>query len=140
MEMTVPVETLGFLVKMTQHTQTKTVDKALAPFEITVVGWAALKRIAENPGASQHALAIMTFNSDQAFGTLAQRLARLDMIERVEGPGRAVIHSLTPKGQLTLNKCDRLVRRTLGKLYASLSEGEQDQLGRLLKKALGAGH
>lgn len=45
-----------------------------------------------------HDLAVLTFQTDQSFGSLATRMAERGLIERVPGPGRAVKHRLTEKG------------------------------------------
>jgi len=51
-----------------------------------------------HPGASLHDLAVLTFQTDQAFGTLAARLEARGLIRRVNGPGRAIRPELTPEG------------------------------------------
>ena len=72
--MTTSLEALGRAVKQAQYRQHRALEAALAPLDTTVVQWDAMRAMARLPGASAHDLAIATFQSDQAFGTLANRL------------------------------------------------------------------
>ena len=87
-----------------------------------------------------HRLAEVSFNSDQAFGTLATRLIRAGLIARDAGPGRVLTHRLTPPadpggrgGVAGRGPANRVVEASL----SVLSVEEKDQLARLLAKALG---
>ncbi len=68
------LEPLGLLIKTVQHRHHRTLDAKLAPLGVSLVQWSALREIDRHPGVSMHRLAELTFNSDQAFGTLATRL------------------------------------------------------------------
>src|ERR1700712_201506 len=135
--MTPRPQRVGLTIKRLQMRHHRALDKALAEHGITLVQWDALRHLAANPDASLHDLAQLTFQSDQAFGTLAQRMIDRRLIERVPGPGRAVRHQLTGKGdQLRTagnDLVDRVFRDTLGRLSAD----ELAQLDTLLAKALG---
>ena len=83
-----------------------------------------------------HRLAALTFNSDQAFGTLATRLRKLGLIERLPGGGRAMVHGLTPKGRTLLGAGRPLVQKVLSQSFAPLTEAERATLQELLSKLL----
>lgn len=85
-------------VKRLQMRHHRALTAELAELDISLVQWDALRHLDENPEASLHDLALLTFQSDQAFGTLASRMIGRGLIERVPGPGRAVRHRLTALG------------------------------------------
>lgn len=49
---------------------------------MSVVQWDALRHLHQNPGASLHDLARLTFQTDQSFGSLAARMIDRGLIER----------------------------------------------------------
>ncbi len=124
--MTSPVHETGLLVKRLQMQHHRAVNAELAPLDISIVQWDALRRLHENPGASLHDLALLTFQTDQSFGALASRLIARGLIERVPSPGRAVRHRLTAKGdQLRVNGAgivDGVLRRSLDPLTPAQRE------------------
>jgi DNA-binding MarR family transcriptional regulator len=130
------IEDLGLLIKRAQHRHHRRIDAGLATVGISLVQWNALREIARNPDASMHRLAELSFNSDQAFGTLTIRLMRSGLIERFQGPGRVTHHRLTPQGADLLREGRKHVTKLLAKSFASLDEEERDTLGRLLAKLL----
>jgi len=78
----------------------------------------------------------MTFQSDQAFGALASRLIERGMIERVPGPGRAVRHKLTSKGEATLRKGYDMVDQVFEASFSPLTIRQREEFYRLLSRAL----
>ena len=130
------IEDVGLLIKRAQHRHHREIDASLGTVGISLVQWSALREIDRNPGASMHRLAELSFNSDQAFGTLMARLLRIGLIERLQGPGRVAHHRLTPNGIDLLRKGRRLVTKVLALSFASLDEKERDALGTLLAKLL----
>ncbi|HAT30906.1 MAG TPA: MarR family transcriptional regulator [Janthinobacterium sp.] len=136
--MNISIEALGLLVKKAQYRQHRAVETKLAPLGVSLVQWNALREIERNPGVSLHRLAELTFNSDQAFGTLAARLLKLALIERRAGLGRATIHQLTPKGADILGQCGPLVQEAVADAFAPLSESDRVELSRLLTTLLDA--
>ena len=129
-------ETLGLSIKKLQHRHHRALDTALSELGISLVQWNALREIDRNPGATMHALAALTFNSDQAFGTLTARLIRQGWIERQIGPGRANAHRLTAEGQTMLYRGREPFASVVDRSFAALDEGERDTLMRLLDKLL----
>ena len=104
---------------------------------VSLVQWDALRHLDENPGASLHDLAVLTFQSDQSFGTLAVRMINRGLIERVSGPGRAVRHRLTDRGRSLRKEGDSIVERVLQASFAPLTPAELSTLDSLLLRVLG---
>lgn len=129
-------ESLGFLIKALQHRHHRALDAVLGEIGITLVQWNALREIDRNPGASMHQLAELTFNSDQAFGTLAHRLLRAGLIKREQGQGRVLVHVLTERGHALLVDGKNRHSTVLRACFAALSSEECDQLSRLLDRLI----
>jgi DNA-binding MarR family transcriptional regulator len=85
-----------------------------------------------SPGASLHELAQLTFQSDQAFGTLASRMVDRGLIERLDGPGRAVRHRITPKGAKLLAAGGAIADDVLADSFAPLGRRQLEALADLL--------
>jgi DNA-binding MarR family transcriptional regulator len=111
-------------------------NEALAPLGLTIVQWDALRHISEQPDASLHDLAQLTFQSDQSFGTLAARMIERDLIERVAGPGRAVHHRLTDRGATLRAAGADVVVRVLAKSFAPLSTDQLAAFDETLRQLL----
>lgn len=129
-------EILGLSIKKLQHRHHRALDTALSKLGVSLVQWNALREIDRNPGATMHALAALTFNSDQAFGTLTARLIRQGWIERQVGPGRANAHRLTAEGEAMLQRGRGRFGDVAARSFAALDGGERDTLMRLLDKLL----
>ena len=132
--MTRPLTQIGLAVKRLQHRHHRAADAALGALGLTLVQWDALRHMAENPGASLHDLALLTFQSDQAFGTLAGRMVDRGLIERTGGPGRAVRHRLTERGERLRVDGLRVVEGVLTESLSPLTAAELAQLDGLLRK------
>jgi len=132
--MTRPLTQIGLAVKRLQHRHHRGGDTALTALGLTLVQWDALRHIAENPGASLHDLARLTFQSDQAFGTLATRMVDRGLIERLGGPGRAVRHRLTERGERLRVEGQHVVEGVLAESLSPLTADELAQLDGLLRK------
>jgi DNA-binding MarR family transcriptional regulator len=126
------LETLGRAVKQVQYRHHRALDTRLATAGTTLAQWDALRAISLNPGASAHALAVETFQSDQSFGTLANRLAAQDLITRRAGRGRRIEHRLTPAGKRILNAGRPIAEGVFAASFAQLSEKERSTLLDLL--------
>lgn len=124
-------------VKRLQYRHHRALNRALAPLGLSLVQWDTLRHLHRQPGASLHDLAVLTFQTDQSFGSLAARMADRGLIERVPGPGRAVKHRLTEEGARLRaagqDAVDTVVRSSL----SALSQAQLNQLGELLDTALG---
>jgi DNA-binding MarR family transcriptional regulator len=134
------LQEVGLSVKRLQMRHHRAIDAALVPHGISLVQWDALRHLDQNPGASLHDLAQLTFQSDQSFGTLAARMIQRDLIERVPGPGRAVHHRLTEKGRKLRQVGDRVVDEILSDSFAVLTPVQLATFGNLLTRLLTQTH
>ena len=130
--MTTELQVLGREIKRAQWRHHRAFDMRLAESGTTITQWDALRAIARHPGASAHELAGETFQSDQAFGTLASRLVAQKLIERRPGWGRRIEHHLTPAGERMLAAGHPIADAVLGESFAALTEPERAQLLALL--------
>lgn len=132
--MTTDLEALGQAIKRAQHRNHRTMDSALREIGISLVQWDALRAIERMPGASGHELAVATFQSDQAFGTLANRLVDRGLVARSAGRGRRFEHVLTKAGHAALTEGRRLSVGVLKDLFAPLDEAQRTELLRSLRE------
>ncbi|HEY1719914.1 MAG TPA: MarR family transcriptional regulator [Magnetospirillaceae bacterium] len=130
------LQELGRSIKRLQTRHHREMDALLGEIGTTLVQWDALRAVGRNPDASSHDLAELTFQTDQAFGTLATRLIDKGLITRAAGKGRALRHRLTPKGQEILKKGTAVAEKMLSKSFAPLNEAERAQLLGLVLRLL----
>jgi DNA-binding MarR family transcriptional regulator len=130
------LEDVALSIKKVQARHHRALDRRLSPLGVTLVQWNALREIGRNPGVSAHALAELTFNSDQAFGALATRLIRQGFVLREPGIGRAIVHRLTPKGAKLRDAGQEVLLEVLKQSFAQLSVAERQHLQALLTKLL----
>ncbi|GAA5168419.1 MULTISPECIES: MarR family winged helix-turn-helix transcriptional regulator [Amycolatopsis] len=128
---------VALAVKRLQYRHHRALSRALAPLDLSLVQWDTLRHLHRRPDASLHDLAVLTFQTDQSFGSLATRMAERGLIERVPGPGRAVRHRLTDKGARLRAEGQELVDAIAESSFQNLSAAELDQLGELLDRVLG---
>lgn len=131
--MTTDLEALGQLVKRAQYRNHRTMDTALRAVGVSLVQWDALRAVDRMPDASAHDLAVATFQSDQAFGTLAGRLVDRGLIERRAGRGRRLEHVLTEAGRSALDEGHAIARSVLADLFAPLAEPQREALSEVLR-------
>lgn len=124
----------GRLLKRAQWRNHRSADRALTAIGISLVQWDALRAISEAPDSSAHDLAIATFQSDQSFGTLANRLERMGLIVRTSGRGRRVEHGLTAEGQRMLGAGFEVTAGVSERSFAKLSQAELETLRGLLER------
>jgi DNA-binding MarR family transcriptional regulator len=134
------LQEIGLSVKRLQMRHQRALNAGLAPLKISLVQWDALRHLDQNPGRSLHDLAQLTFQSDQAFGTLAGRMLDRGLIERVPRPGRAVTHQLTDKGRELRQAGGQIVDRVLAKSLADLSPKQLARFDKILNLLLSSGH
>ncbi|OLV15464.1 MarR family winged helix-turn-helix transcriptional regulator [Deinococcus marmoris] len=134
MSVTTELETLGRTIKRIQYQHHRALETGLAAVGTTLAQWDALRAIARNPGASAHILAGETFQSDQAFGTLAKRLVAQELIERRPGQGRRIEHHLTPAGRHMLDAGFPIADGVMTASFARLSGEERAALLTLLSR------
>lgn len=132
--MATDIEQLGRAIKIAQSRHHRALDSRLRTVGSTLAQWDALRAISNLPGASAHDLAVATFQSDQAFGTLANRLEAQGLIERRAGHGRRIEHHLTQDGRAVLRAGRKVAHDVLSESFADLSERERTQLLQLLER------
>jgi DNA-binding MarR family transcriptional regulator len=136
--MSTELQHLGRGLWSAQHRHRSALDRELAAIGTTFPQWFALGEIARHPGSSAHWLAVKTFQSDQSFGTLANRLEAQGLIIRSPGEGRRVAHLLTPAGEAVLAAANAVGDRMLETSFGPLSTTERRTLLELLER-VGAG-
>ncbi|WP_134664839.1 MULTISPECIES: MarR family winged helix-turn-helix transcriptional regulator [Amycolatopsis] len=127
---------VALAVKRLQHRHHRALSQALQPLGLSLVQWDTLRHLANHPEASLHDLAVLTFQTDQSFGTLAARMVERGLIERVPGPGRAVRHRLTEEGSELRAAGQELADVVVKKSFSRLSAAQLNELGALLDVAL----
>ncbi|MFJ1806897.1 MULTISPECIES: MarR family winged helix-turn-helix transcriptional regulator [unclassified Streptomyces] len=135
--MVVELQILGRAVKAAQYRQHRALDSRLASIGSTLAQWDALRAIGRTPGASARQLAAATFQSEQAFGTLAGRLVAQGLVDRQPGHGRRIEHHLTPEGQRVLKAGHGVADSVLAECFEGLAETEREALLGLLRKIEG---
>lgn len=124
------------MVKRLQMRHHRAANAALAELGVSLVQWDALRHLHENPNASLHDLAQLTFQTDQAMGTLAARLQARGLIERTPGAGRAVRHRLTSEGERVRQQGAGVMDGVLERSFAPLTAAERETFHALLAKLL----
>jgi len=133
------LQDLGRAVKQLQYRHHRGMDSRLREAGTSLPQWDALRAISRRPNSSAHALAEMTFQTDQSFGALANRLVGRGLIERVAGPGRAIRHRLTAKGETTLRKGYEVIDEVFESSFAPLTRRQREELYSLIKRVLTEG-
>ncbi|WP_433654505.1 MarR family winged helix-turn-helix transcriptional regulator [Nocardia sp. CA-128927] len=128
------LQALGRAVKQAQYRHHRALDSRLAAVGTTLAQWDAMRAIARNPGSTARALAEETFQTEQAFGTLAGRLVARGLIERTSGRGRAIEHHLTAAGKKVLAAGNKVADAVLTDSFAALSTAERGTLLNLLQR------
>ena len=128
---------VALAVKRLQYRHHRALSRALAPLGLSLVQWDTLRHLDRKPDASLHDLAVLTFQTDQSFGSLAGRMADRGLIERLPGPGRAVRHRLTEEGSRLRAEGQDAVDAVFESSFHDLSAAQLDRLGELLDAALG---
>lgn len=134
--MPINLQEIGLAVKRLQWLHHTEASKLLAPLGVSLPQWDVLRRLHEHPDASLHDLAQLTFQTDQSMGSLATRMVTRGLIERLDGPGRAIRHRLTPEGERIREEGTELLDAVLGNSVGTLSPAERSTLLKLLTKAL----
>lgn len=132
------LQEVGQAVKRLQWRHHTDANRRLAALGLSIAQWDVLRNLHDHPGASLHELAQRTFQTDQSMGTLAARMVERGLIERLDGPGRAIRHRLTETGEHArkagAERLDAVLAESLGRLSAD----ELRTLHRLLAAASSA--
>ena len=133
--MVLPLQEVGLAVKRLQWRHHREANTRLATIGLSLVQWDVLRHLHSEPDASLHALAQLTFQTDQSMGSLATRMIGRGLLRRLEGPGRAVRHEVTQAGEQAREAGAELVDGILTDTVGRLSEDERVTLLTLLTKA-----
>ncbi|MFF7133173.1 MarR family winged helix-turn-helix transcriptional regulator [Streptomyces sp. NPDC008196] len=128
------LQELGRAVKQAQYRQHRALDSALQAVGTTLAQWDALRAIGNSPGASARELASATFQTEQAFGTLAGRLTAQNLVERRPGHGRRIEHHLTPAGEQVLAAGHKVADGVLDDCFSALPAADRATLLNLLRR------
>ena len=126
---------IGLAVKRLQWRHHREANQRLAALGVSLPQWDVLRHLSRQPDASLHALAQLTFQTDQSMGTLAARMIERGLLTRLDGPGRAVRHSLTADGERIRAAGAQIIDSVLTESIGTLSQRDRDTLYRLLVKA-----
>jgi DNA-binding MarR family transcriptional regulator len=130
--MTLLLQNLGLSIKHLQQRHHIKANRRLASLGISLVQWDTLRHIQQNPDASMHALAQMTYQSDQAFGTLADRMTKKNLIMPRAGTGRAIHLGLTKQGLKFFTQGEEIMEQVLSETFNQLSSEQLSELGEIL--------
>jgi DNA-binding MarR family transcriptional regulator len=131
------LQDVSLAVKRLQHRHHRAIDSRLtATLNISLVQWDALRHIDRHPGSSLHQLAELTFQTDQSFGALAARLVQRGLVERFQGPGRALHHQLTPAGLELLRAGSTIVDEIIAESFRPLTAPELTAFHQTLTRLL----
>lgn len=128
------LQQVGLAIKMAQNRHHREFNARLGALGLSLVQWDALRHLHAHADASLHDLARLTFQSDQAFGALAGRMIDRGLLERIEGPGRAIRHRITSRGQALLEQGSTVVDEVLTESLAPLTARQLNMLGDLLDR------
>lgn len=129
---------IALLVKRLQHGHHRALTAALADLGVSLVQWDTLRHLDRHPEASLHELARLTFQTDQALGSLAARMVDRGLLERIPGPGRVVRHRLTELGERVHREGQGRAEQVFAETFAPLDPARLDQLGDLLETLVAA--
>lgn len=131
------MQDVGLAVKRLQWQHHREFNKRLGTLGLSLVQWDVLRHLRREPDASLHALAVLTFQTDQSMGELAKRMVDRGLIARADGPGRAVRHGLTAEGEQAYADGAELVEGVLDSTLGRLTAQERTTLYELLVRATG---
>jgi DNA-binding MarR family transcriptional regulator len=130
------LQDVGLAVKRLQWRHHRESNRRLSSVGLSLVQWDVLRHLHAQPAASLHALAELTFQTDQSMGELARRMVDRGLLERVDGPGRAVHHPLTEAGERARADGAGVVDGVLAETVGRLTATERATLHELLVKAV----
>ncbi len=126
------LQEVGLAVKRLQWRHHRAANTRLAELGLSLVQWDVLRHLDARPEASLHELAQLTFQTDQSMGALASRMIKRGLLARREGPGRAVRHRLTERGEQARRAGSELMDTVLRESFGALTPEQVDQLHELL--------
>ena len=130
------LQDVGLAVKRLQWRHHREANRRLSSsVGLSLVQWDVLRHLHQRPDSSLHDLALLTFQTDQSMGELAKRMIDRGLIERLDGPGRAIRHGLTEEGDHAYRAGSGIVNEVLTDSVGVLTVKERATLHELLVKA-----
>jgi DNA-binding MarR family transcriptional regulator len=130
------LQDVGLAVKRLQWRHHREANRRLSSsVGLSLVQWDVLRHLHQRPDASLHDLALLTFQTDQSMGELAKRMTDRGLIERLDGPGRAIRHGLTEEGDHAYRAGSGIVNEVLTNSVGVLTVKERATLHELLVNA-----
>lgn len=131
------LQEIGLAVKRLQWRHHREANRRLAGHGLSLVQWDVLRHLHQQPDATLHTLAELTFQTDQSMGALAKRMVERGLLERADGPGRATRHVLTGEGRRAFEAGSLVLEGVLAETVGTLTDAERAVLHELLLKAVG---
>jgi len=127
---------LGYLLKEASSALRIAMEDVLRPLGMNVTRYSCLELLAQRPGLSNSDLARGAFVTRQSMNVLLQALEREGYVTRAaEAPvGRALPTELTPRGRALLAQATAAVRSVEVRMLRELTESEQAQAFRALRR------
>ncbi|HJP72914.1 MAG TPA: MarR family transcriptional regulator [Pseudonocardiaceae bacterium] len=132
------LQQVGQAIKRLQWRHHSEANRRLAGLGLSISQWDVLRNLHDHPDASLHELAQRTFQTDQSMGTLATRMVERGLIERLDGPGRAIRHGLTETGEQARKAGAERLDAVLAESLGTLSADQLRTLHSLLVAATGS--
>ncbi len=133
----------GHLIRRLQQQSAATFQERTkaAGFDVTSVQFAALTTLAENPGLDQASLAKRIAYDRATIGGVIKRLEQKGWVSRQpdDEDRRAIKVTLTSKGAVVLADMTPVVLALQTDILGGLSDGDQKNLLKLMKKAVTSG-
>lgn len=131
---------LGTFIKQAEQALIGEKTRALRPFDLTVPQYAAMMALSYVPGQSAAQLARTALVSPQTMATILTNLASKGLVSRSPSAvhSKVLVTELTPAGQALAERADAAARAVEARLSAAFGTQEQDQLRRLLERAIDA--
>lgn len=117
----VDVRDIAVLLRGAQLRKAAACDAALSRLGANLSRWGVLRAVKAMPDASAHSLAVQTSQSDQSLGGVVAGLVGRGLIERRQGPGRAIRHRLTAEGGELLDRCEKVVAEVMTQYLGPLT-------------------
>lgn len=118
---------LGYLLKLAQHSLRLHMDDMLRGLELTTPQYAVLSQLEIKPGISNAALARASFITPQTMHGIISNLERRELLTRKQhsGHGRVISTELTKKGRSVVKQAHKAVRGAEEFMTQGLAPREQ---------------
>jgi len=125
---------LGYKLKKTQHALRTSMDEALRSIDLTTPQYAVLAQLELKPGASNAALARVSFITAQTMHGIVANLEKRGLIQRKSDAshGRILCTELTDQGHKVVTQAHDMILDVEGRMLATVSPEHLVLLEKLL--------